>query len=205
MMNALPRRDPDETRGLILATAWDLFRQLGARTTIADVADALKMSSANVYRYFPTKKALTDATCEMALGTVFEAISEAAARAPTPGKAVEAMLYAMHVTMRDQMTDDARAHEIVDVAIRERWPAIDAFHTNCAALIAEMIARGQAAGEFGPGEPEALAIGAMSACAGIHHPSLIAECLNKAPWPGPEAIIAFAMRALRNPGPDPFI
>ena len=202
-MNILPRRDPDETRALILSTAWDLFRQLGARTTIADVADALKMSSANVYRYFPTKKALTDATCEMALGTVFAAIAEAAAAAATPAKAVEAMLYAMHVTMRDQMTDDARAHEIVDVAIRERWPAIDAFHVNCATLIAQMIAHGQAAGEFGPGDPEVLAIGAMAACACVHHPSLIAQCLNKDPWPGPEAIVAFAMRALRNPEQSP--
>ena len=204
-MNILPRRDPDKARALILSTAWDLFRQLGARTTIADVADALKMSSANVYRYFPTKKALTDATCEMALGTVFEAISEAAQQSPTPGKAVEAMLYAMHVTMRDQMTDDARAHEIVDIAISERWPAIDAFHANCAGLIAQMIAQGQATNEFGPGDPEALAIGAMTACVAIHHPSLITQCLNKAPWPGPEATIAFAMRALRNPDQHPAI
>jgi len=204
-INIPARRPPDQTKSLIVSTAWDLFRQLGARTTIADVAEKLKMSSANVYRYFPTKKALTDATCEMALGIVFEAIRTASLREPSPGKAVEAMLNVMHVVMRDQMINDARAHEIVEVAINERWPAIDAFHVKCATLIAEKIAQGQTDGEFGPGDPAALAIGAMTACVGIHHPSLIAQCLNKAPWPGPEAIIAFTMRALSNPNREPII
>src|SRR5579863_4163246 len=187
-------RDPDQTRALIIATSWDLFRQLGARTTVTDIADKLNMSSANVYRYFPTKKALTDATCEYALGTVYDAIRAAALAQATPALAVEAALRAMHVMMRDQMTCEARAHEIVEVAIAERWPAIDAHHVRCADLISEIVALGQRAGEFGPGDPAALAIGAMAACASIHHPSLITQCAGKPPWPGADEVIAFALR-----------
>ena len=47
-MIVLDRRSSEDTRARILATAWDLFRQLGARTTIADVAEKLGMSSANI-------------------------------------------------------------------------------------------------------------------------------------------------------------
>ena len=45
-----------------MQVAWDLFRQLGPRTTIADVAGNAGMSSANVYRFFRSKQALVDAT-----------------------------------------------------------------------------------------------------------------------------------------------
>jgi AcrR family transcriptional regulator len=58
------RRTPEETRSCILAVAWELFRQLGSRTTMADVAEKLGMSSANVYRFFPSKQALNEAVCE---------------------------------------------------------------------------------------------------------------------------------------------
>ena len=59
-MNIAARRTPEETRAEILAAAWDLFRELGARATIADIAEKLGMSSANVYRFFPSKQALTE-------------------------------------------------------------------------------------------------------------------------------------------------
>ena len=59
MTATVERRTPEETRTCIMQVAWDLFRQLGARTTIADVADKSGMSSANVYRFFPSKQALS--------------------------------------------------------------------------------------------------------------------------------------------------
>ena len=78
-MNVSPRRTPEETRTEILDVAWDLFRELGARTTIADIAERLGMSSANVYRFFPSKQALSEAICANQLGALI-----AAARAAGP-------------------------------------------------------------------------------------------------------------------------
>ena len=40
-MAIVERQTPEETRGRILYVAWDLFRQLGARTTVADIAAKL--------------------------------------------------------------------------------------------------------------------------------------------------------------------
>ena len=85
-MNLTARRTPEETRTEILTVAWDLFRELGARTTIADIADRLGMSSANVYRFFPSKQALSEAICANQLGALIEAV-RAAGAAPGPAAA----------------------------------------------------------------------------------------------------------------------
>ncbi len=64
------RRSSEETSARILEVAWDLFRELGARTTIADVAERLGMSSANVYRFYASKQALCEAVCSHQLGAM---------------------------------------------------------------------------------------------------------------------------------------
>ena len=86
-MVAVERRTAEETRACIMQVAWDLFRQLGPRTTIADVADKAGMSSANVYRFFASKQALTEAVCESLLG---ETLRAARAAIDSGGVAVRA-------------------------------------------------------------------------------------------------------------------
>jgi AcrR family transcriptional regulator len=71
----ITRRTPDQTRQCILMAAWDLFRQVGFRkTTIADIAGSLDMSSANIYRFFPSKDALTEAICRNQLDLLVAAV-----------------------------------------------------------------------------------------------------------------------------------
>ena len=46
-----------DTRGRIVAAAERLFHQFGyQKTTVADIAKDIGMSSANVYRFFESKK-----------------------------------------------------------------------------------------------------------------------------------------------------
>ena len=85
-MSAAARRSPGDVRNDIVSAAWDLFRQLGVHTTIADVAERLGMSSANIYRFFPSKQALTDAVCASQLAALTEA-ARAAANRLGPGQA----------------------------------------------------------------------------------------------------------------------
>jgi len=57
--------DPDDgaTRDRILAAATQCFLQLGiAKTTMRDVADSADLSRGTVYRYFPDRRSLVDAT-----------------------------------------------------------------------------------------------------------------------------------------------
>src|SRR3979411_3053437 len=72
-MNPQVRTNPDDTRARIMETAETLFRRLGfAKTTVADIAGELKMSPANVYRFFSAKNAIIEAICQRCLGELEE-------------------------------------------------------------------------------------------------------------------------------------
>ena len=201
-MNVPDRRTPEETRALILETAWQLFRQLGARTTIADVAERLGMSSANVYRFYASKQALSEAVCANQLDHLTQMAQSLAAGPGRPSERIRAVLLALHTAMRAQMTAEQRVHEIVDMAMSERWPSIAAYEEAIAAVLGALVAEGQERGEFGPGDPAELGWLTLCSCAGIHHPHMIALYADEPP--GPEQIVSFAMRALSNPLPlDP--
>jgi AcrR family transcriptional regulator len=58
-----PDTDDGATRDRILAAAKDCFLQLGiAKSTMHDVARVAELSRGTVYRYFPDRRALIDAT-----------------------------------------------------------------------------------------------------------------------------------------------
>jgi AcrR family transcriptional regulator len=193
------RRSPDETRECILVAAWDLFRQVGFRkTTVADIAGALGMSSANIYRFFPSKDALTAAICRNQLDLLVGTARKAAAGPGSASERIQAVLMSLYRGLRDQMTNHKRVHEVVAVALEEEWPAIDEFLEACKTTIARLVEQGQASGEFGPGDPAMLGEMTMAASAAIHHPTLIAHCSGDLEA---EALVAFALRALANKNP----
>ena len=195
-MNAPDRRSAEETRVRILDVAWDLFRQLGARATISDVAEKLGMSSANIYRFFPSKQALCEAVCASQLGAITAAAREIASADAPVAERIRAILLTLYQAMRDQMINEARVHEIVDIAIRDHWAPIDDYQAEVAGIIGALVAEGQAAGEFGPGDPAELGLLTLCACAGFHHPMLIAYCERPDSAYRPEQIVEFALRAL---------
>src|SRR6195952_5748814 len=62
------------TRCRILETAERLFREIGyQKTTVADIAKLLKMSPANVYRFFDSKKSINAAVARRLMGEVEDA------------------------------------------------------------------------------------------------------------------------------------
>ena len=60
-----------DTRERILVVAERLFRQIGyQKTTVADIAKELRMSPANVYRFFDSKKAIHEGVARTLMGEV---------------------------------------------------------------------------------------------------------------------------------------
>ena len=81
---ALVRDIPDEaaptTRCRILATAEEAFRLVGyQKTTVADIAKTLRMSPANVYRFFESKKAIHEAVIKRLMDDTEQRVAQAAA------------------------------------------------------------------------------------------------------------------------------
>src|SRR5262249_61302008 len=77
--------EPD-TRERILVVAERLFRQIGyQKTTVADIAKELRMSPANVYPFFESKKAIREGVARTLMGEV-ESRARRNGGAPRPAK-----------------------------------------------------------------------------------------------------------------------
>ena len=60
-----------DTRKLIVEIAERLFQQMGfQKTTVSDIARELRMSPANVYRFFGAKSEINEAVCMDLLGKI---------------------------------------------------------------------------------------------------------------------------------------
>lgn len=171
-----PRYEPDEAREHILDAAEALFRRIGyAKTTIADIANALGMSSANIYRFFPGKSAINDGLCRRMLAEL-HSYAESFLAAPGPvSMRLESMIVGVHLHNKARFTNETTVHEMVAVAMQESWQAVEEHITHMAELFGQMIAQGIASGEFLPCDAEAYAKTLCFACCGAFHPTMIAE------------------------------
>lgn len=192
-----PLSKSDEARDRICGVAEALFRQLGyMKTTVADIAQALGMSSANVYRFFPSKSAINDAICQRILAESQAELRLICGGAGSAAARAEAMVLAMHRHHKTQFTHEKRVFDMVMAAMEENWAAIEQHVGACQSLFAEVIAQGMADGEFSPGDPAALAEMVMKSCVFAFHPVLIAECGDRDTEPLVRRLAQFALRAL---------
>src|SRR5689334_11594258 len=122
MLNVAEQVETD-TRERILVTAERLFREIGyQKTTVADIARTLKMSPANVYRFFDSKKAINEAVLERLIGEGEAVISGIADRQGL--SATERLVAAIDALHRDctrRCETFPRIHEMIEAAMAESW------------------------------------------------------------------------------------
>jgi AcrR family transcriptional regulator len=196
---------PEDTRTALLDTAERLFREVGyGKTTVADIAEALGMSSGNVYRFFPSKSAINNAICDRMLGQLEAAMRAAAARPESAVARVEAVIMASHEAHRAMLTDEKRVFDMVHAAMEEHWDAIKEHITTSDAIVAGVIRDGIASGEFAAGDPDALARTVMGACCALFHPVLVAQCAEDPDQPlQARRLVWLAIAALTNSSRSP--
>jgi AcrR family transcriptional regulator len=189
--------EPD-TRERILVVAERLFRQLGyQKTTVADIAKELRMSPANVYRFFDSKKAIVEGVARVLMGEVEEA-GQAIMRKPGPAALrLRELLSTVHRMNCERFVGDSKLHEMVEIAMEESWEVCVAHIKTVTETIGGVIAQGVASGEF---EAADIALAAMCTChamVGFFHPQLIAQAQSK-PKPGPsvDQMIDFVLAGL---------
>src|SRR5438552_18739221 len=106
--------EPD-TRERILVVAERLFRQIGyQKTTVADIAKELRISAANVYRFFDSKKAIHEG---VARGLMGEVEVEAQRIAASPGPAavrVREMMTTIHCMNSGRYVGDAQLDAVLE-------------------------------------------------------------------------------------------
>jgi AcrR family transcriptional regulator len=167
---------PSQTRERILTAAEELLRRHGpAKTTVADVARALGMSHANVYRHFTSKAQLRDVVAERWLHTVTEPLA-AIAGAPRPaGGRLAAWLTTLAEAKRRKVHDDPELFANYHALAEQARGVVGAHVAQLKAQLARIVADGVAAGEFAPADPEATAAAILDATLRFHHPHHVRE------------------------------
>jgi AcrR family transcriptional regulator len=176
-MNIRQRLSADDMRERILNVAEEHFRRIGyAKTAVADIAGALNMSPANVYRFFPSKLAINNALCARIMLETDALMLEIAERKEPASKRLLTLIVELHRHNKAKLTNEHRLFDMVEVAMEENWPAIEQHCTCVVCQIARIVSDGIAAGEFRAVDVPAFAKTAFEAAAKAIHPTMIAQC-----------------------------
>ena len=185
-----------DTRERILLVAERLFRQIGyQKTTVADIAKELRMSPANVYRFFDSKKAIHEGVACVLMGEVEQAAQTIAAGRGPAATRLRELMTSIHHMNAERYVGDSKLHEMVEIAMEEDWDVCVAHMERITETIGSVIGQGAASGEF---EVADVPLAAMCACTGMmrfFHPQMIAQCATK-PGPTIDEMIDFVIAGL---------
>ena len=185
-----------DTRERILVVAERLFRQIGyQKTTVADIAKELRMSPANVYRFFDSKKAIHEGVARTLMGGVEEAAQAIASRHGPAATRLRELMTSIHRMNAERYVDDSKLHEMVEIAMEESWEVCVAHMERITETIGSVIAEGAASGEFEVADVRLTAMCACTAMMRFFHPQMIAQCANK-PGPSIDEMIDFVIAGL---------
>src|SRR5882672_8573948 len=196
-MTLISENTETDTRERILVVAERLFRQIGyQKTTVADIAKELRMSPANVYRFFDSKKAIHEGVARGLMGGVEDAAQTiATGRGSTAASRLRELMTTINRMNTERYVVDSKLHEMVEIAMEESWDVCIAHMERITETIGSVIGEGVATGEF---EVSDVPLAAMCACTGMmrfFHPQMIAQCAKK-PGPSIDEMIDFVIAGL---------
>jgi AcrR family transcriptional regulator len=197
-MTLLQEQMDTERRVQILAAAERLFREIGyLKTTVADIAKVLKMSPANVYRFFDSKKAIHEGVARRLMSEVETEAEAIAGKATPPTERLRELLATVSRMNAERFVGDARIHEMVAIAMEESWDVCDAHIMRITMTIGTVIADGVRAGVFSVADVELAAKSTCTAMIRFFHPQMIEQCARK-PGPSLDQMIDFILAALTS-------
>jgi AcrR family transcriptional regulator len=195
-MTLISENTETATRERILEVAERLFRQIGyQKTTVADIAKELRMSPANVYRFFDSKKSIHEGVARGLMGEVeVEAQRIADSQGPAAVRLRE-LMKTVHRMNSERYVGDSKLHEMVAIAMEEDWEVCNAHIMLITQTMGSVIAQGMASGEFEVADLEQAALCCCTGMIRFFHPQMIAQCANK-PGPTIDQMIDFIIAGL---------
>lgn len=188
-----------DTRTRILTEAERLFRHYGyGKTTIADISEACGMSSANVYRFFPSKSALMEAICSRLITDLHVRLHEITRMKRPASERIGLFIREIYQNTLENLLDHRKVHEMVVVAMEEQWLAIRSHVDQVTELLAALIEDGIAAEEFPPKDVKRASKTAHAAMVCFCHPVMVAQKLDDDDRATPDEIAAFIVGALKS-------
>jgi AcrR family transcriptional regulator len=183
----------------ILDAAEAALRRFGTeKTNVVDIARALEMSHANIYRFFPNKKALLQAVADRWLVFLMAPLDAIAADESRPAATrLAEWLEKIRAAKRRKLQDDPEIFRIHYNIVEELPDMLTAHLTHMQRQVEKIIADGVAAGELTSGMDAATVAAAfLHATMPFHHPALIMQATaSKA---DAEAVLGLVLDGLRR-------
>lgn len=173
------RADLDDVRDRILEVAKERFRRIGYnKTSMADIAADLGMSRANVYRFFPSKDAVTGFICKQILNEVADTASAIARTNDAASEKLSRLLIAVHHHGKATLIEQKHMHDMIVAVMQENWAIVKAHIEWMVTIFEAIIREGIEAGEFKVGDPAETARAVKTAFMPFFHPVLIEHCVK---------------------------
>lgn len=181
---------PEEMKARIAETAEKLFREVGySKTTVADIAAALAMSPANVYRYFSSKLAINEIICERILENIESGCLAAIGDDASIAEKIKHFILEYHRAGKDNFIKEKRVHDMVIAALEQHWPSIDRHGRRVLNILQTLLQEGIRSGEFKAVDPLKAGLAIRNAIVGFVYPALLEWSLIEAASQGvPETL-----------------
>lgn len=170
----------DEVRARILEVAEKQFRRVGChKTSVADIAFELGMSRANVYRFFPSKDAISESVCNRLANAVAEiALTIAHTNAPALER-LDDLLTAIHLHNKRILVQERPMHDLMVAAMQENRLVIKRYIEQIESILEKIVRDGNEAREFEVEDPVKTARAIKTAFIAFFHPILIEQCVQR--------------------------
>jgi len=168
-----PRSTREETHARIIAKADELFRRYGfGKTTIADIAEELGMSPANIYKFYPSKIALVESCADRNVAQIRDAVTKVLRTRKTALHRLEDIVVAIFSFHQELFRHERQIYKLIVEAMEGDWACIELYNDFLLQSIRDLVREGMDSGEFRVGDAEVTAQTLLDCLALALHPHL---------------------------------
>ena len=181
-----------------MAKADELVRHFGlTKTTVADIAAALGMSPANIYKSFPSKDAIIEAVAEQTLAELKRTIDAAITSAAGALASMDSLALSLFRWQNQYIRHEPQMFQLLFTANAEHWNCVRDFKKFLLQKITEILEAGSKSGEFHFSELAPTARVLVDCLAIVIEPTASPDPDNKLTEKRVHSLISFLGRALR--------
>lgn len=170
------RLSREETHARIMDQANALFRQYGyTKTTVADIARELGMSTANIYKFFPSKNAIIEAGADRNLEEIKGILLRVVRAKKGAAERFLGVMLAIYHFHREYFRHERQIYKLVIAATEENWPCVRCFKDFLSGVVAGLVEEGVRAGEFRRLDVHAATRTLLDCFTWLTHPLLLRE------------------------------
>lgn len=135
-------------RQQILQAADEHFRLYGYRkTTLADIAKSIGLSTPYIYKFFDSKQAIGEAMCWHCLSAALAQIEESIAKTSSPVEKLRRIFTGLEL-VAGQLGEQPKIHELVLASFEGNWESVRRFKESIFRMVQQVVLQGRKSGEF---------------------------------------------------------